>query len=376
MTKETEVTTPDKNLASRDREDAPDQVEVVEDVEIVETKAERDYEDVLREDDDPRAAIYKRHNDKRNAEISEQTGESDEENVDSDEENEKTSVEKAESADIIKSGDKAASTPPDEDPLVEVVIFEQVRQVPQSKIDKAGGIQMYQMREAAQEQMRRNAARARELEERERALDERERSAPTPPAVPAKDQHKGQSPDDLPSDDQTLKDMARQYQEAVYDGDDNAPSILVEMVAKAARSGEKFDENAFRRQVKEEVLADQRQEKVVRARNALLESTPELNKDNPRFDRRLFEATDTETVVLERAHPDWEPEQVLAKAWENVRSWHGNKTTESIEARNREKQELNRPRSATGRHTPPPPQPRKTNSDYVREERIRRGLEV
>lgn len=375
MTKETDVTPAEQPaLASRDRDpDDKEIVEIVEDVEIVET----DDEPISGADhDDPRSAIYARHGKNREKQIREQNDESGEENDDAGVETDDPGLEKPEATAIIDGDDKATSTPPDEDPLVEVVIFEQVRQVPQSKIDKAGGIQMYQMREAAQEQMRRNAARAKELDDRENALNERGHSAAQPPAVPAMDQQSGQSPDDLPSDDQSLEDMAKAYQDAMYDGDDNAPSILASMVKKAASTGETFDKDEFRHQVKEEVLADQRRVKVVKARQALFDTAPELDKRRPdKFDHRLFQAVDDETDIVERQHPEWEPEQIIKQAWENVQKWRGSKPTETMVDRNKDKQELNRPGSATGRHRPPPPPPRKTNSDYVHQQRVQRGLE-
>ena len=365
MTKETEVTVPDPITLTRDEPDTDleagaEAVEIVEDVVVVDP----DEPISAADSDDPRGDIYKRHGLKREQEISNQQQESE------------PGVENDGDAAIIASGDNETSTPPDEDPLVEVVIFEQVRQVPQSKIDKAGGIQMYQMREAAQEQMRRNAARAKELDGREQALDERERSAPQPPAVPS-DQHSGhQNPNDLPSDDQSFEVMALRYQDAVLDGDDNAPSILAEMVQKAANSGTHFDEDAFRQQVKDDVLADQRRSKVVKARTALIEDTPELDKNNPKFDHRLYQAVDDETDVLEKRNPHWEPDQVITQAWENVRKWRGSHQTSTMTDKQRGKQSLNRPSSATQRFTPPAPPPRQTNSDYVRDERKRRGLEV
>ena len=370
MTKETEVTAaPAPVMRSEDRDDEPKVVEIVEDVEIVAADDNTPAEPLV---DDPRGDIYKRHGEKREQEIAEQSDETTSPSGGV----EQIALENDEPTDIIEAGDDQTSTPPDDDPMVEVVIFEQVRMVPQSKIDKAGGVQMYQMREAAYEQMRRNSSRAVELDNRETALDDRDRQTPQPPAVPAMDQQHGQSPADLPSDDQTLDEMARQYQEAVYDGDDNAPSILTRMVKAAAQTGQPFDENALRRQVTEDVLAGQRKVKVVRARSALIAETPVLDKDNPRFDHRLFQAVDDETDVVERNHPEWEPEQVIAEAWKKVSTWKGGHKTGTMDEKLKDKQELNRPRSGTQRFTPPPPEPRQTNSDYVAQERKRRGLEA
>lgn len=365
MTDETEVSpAPAPVMRSEDRET----VEIVEDVEIV-TAAEEVGED---DSDNPRGDIYKRHAEKRDEEIAQQDSDYEPAVVESYDK----SLENADQSHILQSDDDQTSTPPDEDPLVEVVVFEAVRMVPQSKVDKAGGVQMYQMREAAYEQMRRNKNRADELDNREVALSARESSSPQPPAVPATDQHTGHSPTDLPSDDQTLETMARQYQEAVYDDATNAPLILTQMVKTAAKSGEPFDRDAFRQQVTKDVLGSQRKVKVVKARTTLFETNPQLDKNNPKFDHRLFQAVDDETDVVERQHPEWEPDEVIGQAWKNVNKWKGGHQTDTMIGKQTDKQNLNRPTSGTGRFKPPPPAPRQTNSDYVSKQRIARGLEA
>lgn len=366
MTQETEVTAvPPPNLVSAEREEEPEKVEIVEDIKVVKVVKD-DETDEETAPEDARAGIYKRHGEKRDAEIAEQIEGKEQIDLDNDE-----------SSDILQAGDDRTSTPTDEDPLVEVVIFEHVRMVPQSKVEAAGGLQMYQMREAAYEQMRRNANRTTELDTRETALDDRDRQTPQPPAVPAMDQHKGQPPEDLPSDDQTLETIAGQFQEALLDDADNAPSLLTQMVKKAAaQAGNNFDEVGFRRQVTEDVLAGQRKVKVVKARAALIEANPVLDKNNSKFDHRLFQAVDDETAVVERHHKEWEPEQILAEAWKKVSKWKGSSLTETMTTKQKEKQELNRPSSGTQRFTQPLPEPRQTNSDYVAAERKRRGLEV
>jgi len=363
MTKETEVkAAPAPAMRSEDRDDGGEAVEIVEDIEVINPVEASD--DAT--NDDPRGEIYKNHAAKREKEIADQGDETDQ-----------IGLENAETGDRINTDDDQTSTPPDDDPLVEVIIFEQVRRVLQSKVDKAGGLQMYQMREAAQEQMRRNAARANDLDTRETALDDRDRLTPQPPAVPATDQHKGRPPGDLPSDDQTLETLGLQFQEAVYDGKDNAALILTQMVKTAANSGESFDKDGFRRQVKEDVLASQRKVKVVKARAALIDANPQLDKTRPdKFDHRLFQAVDDETDVVERNHPEWDPKEVIAEAWKKVSKWKGGHQTETMHDKTKEKQDLNLPRSGTQRFTPPPPAPRQTNSDYVRDERKRRGLEA
>jgi hypothetical protein len=386
MTKETEVTAaPEPNLVSRDR---PDDTEIVETVEIVDPPEERaDIEEVIATQEDPRAEIYKRHTEKREEEIEEQTGGFGDQPLeipDEDEENAQIAVESDETADIIEPTPGPTDTPPDSDPMATVKILGVPRQVPQSKIDAAGGIENYQIRIAAQEQMERNAHERAQIEARKAALDERERQMLQPAGIPATDSQESQTPDrSTPTDGQNLEAKARQYQEAVYDDAADAPSIFVQAVNEAADAavqkalarGRPFNEAALREQVKEDVLAEQRKAKIVKAGRALIESHPELQHDDPNYDPRMYTAIDDETVVLARQHPEWEPDKVVQEAFDTISKWKGSPQPETMSDKQAQKRAMNRPRAGNKRYTPPPPPPRQTNSDYVQQERKRRGLE-
>lgn len=379
MTKETEVeAAPEPNLVSKEREE---DTELVETVEITEPPEERqDIEDVIAEQDDPRAEIYKRHTEKREQEIAEQDGgfgESDDEMLPETDPDEQLAVENDDSTDIIEPTPDQSDTPPDSDDMVTVKILGDFRQVPKSKVEAQGGVENYQIRVAAQEQMERNAHERQALEARKAALEERERQIAARQAeIPAMDSQQAATPDrSTRTDGQNLEEMARRYQEAVYDDSDQAPSILADMVANAANTGSTFDEVAFRKQVKEDVLAEQRQAKIVKASRALISAHPELNAQDTKFDPRMFNAIDTETTIVEREHPDWEPEEVVQQAYENISKWKGSPKTETMSDKQAQKRAMTRPKVGTMRHTPPPPPPRQTNADYVQQERKRRGLE-
>ena len=366
MTKETEVMpAPEPVMASRDREENP---EITEEFEVDKPeKAEKDYEDVLIDSEDPRGHIYKRHNEKRDQELADQG-----EIID---ENDEIVVENNESGAIIDAKDENR-TPAKGEEMVEVLVYGDMHRVPKSRVDKAGGLQAYQKHLAVEKGLEINAHREKSLDEREKDIDERESRVSTKAAVPAMDPHKA-NPTDLPSDDQNLVEMARQYQEAVYDGGDSAPSILASMVAKAASAGEKFDKDAFRRQVKDDVLAEQRYSKVVKARTKLFADMPELNKKDTKFDPRLFTAIDDETPKVEREHPDWEPEEVIQEAYNRISKWKGGqKPIETMKDKQDAKRDMNRPKASSKRYTPPPPAPRPTNSDYVAKQRALRGQEA
>lgn len=372
MTKETEVVAaPEPVMASRDKDDLPMEDEVIETVEIDDPPAEPrpDIEDVIAIQDDPRSEIYARHNEKRDQEITESD--------DIDQENDQIAVENDEVVDIIDPTPEPTDTPPDSDPVATVKILGVDREVPQSKIDAAGGVENYQIRIAAQEQMERNAHDRAANEARSQALDERDRrQAAVQAEIPAMDSQQSQSPDrSTQTDGQTLEAKARQYQEAVYDDAADAPSILVDMVQTAANAGTKFDENAFRQKVKEDVLAEQRQAKIVKASHALIAAHPELNQRDSKFDPRMFDAIDNETLVVEREHGDWDPDEVVEEAYQRISKWKGSPQPETMSDKQAQKRAMNRPRVGTQRYAPPPPPPRQTNSDYVTQERKRRGLE-
>lgn len=373
MTKETEVeAAPEPNMVSSER---PDDTEIVETVEVEAPPEERpDIEDVISSQEDPRAEIYARQKEKREAEIASQTGGFGEETEETDE----IAVESEESEAIIEPEPESQSaTPPDVDEMVTVKILGDPRQVPKSKIDAAGGIENYQIRIAAQEQMERNAHERAALEARQAALDERERRLSEAQAeIPAMDSQEGQTPDrSTPTDGQNLEEMARRYQEAVYDDADEAPSILARMIATAAKTGQTFDATALRKQVKEDVIAEQRQARIVKAGRALIEAHPELQAGSSQFDPRMYNAIDDETVVVEREHGDWDPEQVVQEAYERIQKWKGTPQPETMSEKQAAKRAMTRPRVGTQRYVPPPPPPRQTNSDYVAQERKRRGLE-
>lgn len=375
MTKETEIEAVEPVVASRDEE-------IVETVVVdpPEPEPRADIEDVIATQDDPRAEIYKRHTEKRETEIKESEGGfSDEppEIEEEDEENEQIAVENDESTTIIKPTPSRSATPPDADETITVRVAGLDRQVSKKKVDSMGGAENYSIRIAAQEQMERNAHERAANEKRKAALDEQERRlAERQAAIPAMDSQQGQPPGrSTQLDGQNLEEMARRYQEAVYDDAADAPSILAGMVSMAASTGSTFDKDEFRRQVKEEVLADQRQAKIVKASHALIDAHPELNSRDPQYDPRMFDAIDSETIVVEREYPGWEPEQVVQEAFTRIQKWKGIPQPQTMSDKQAQKKAMARPRVGTQRFQQPPPPPRPTNSDYVASERKRRGLD-
>lgn len=385
MTKETEVqvATPTA-MVTRDREDPV----IVEDVVIDPPEiVEKDYEDIIIDSDDPRGAIYAQHNKKREKDIEVSKAQFAPENTEIGDGNPELGVETDETGAIIEPSPQVA-TPPDAAEMVEVKVGGVTRSVPKDKVDAQGGIENYQIRLAAQEQMERNAHDAKALAARQAALDDQERRMnATTAAIPAMDSLESQTPDrSTPPDGQKLEANARRYQEAVYDDASDAPSIFVQAVQEAVDSavsaalkqGKPFDEAALRHQVKEDVLFEQRQAKIVKAGQAMINSHPELNMRDTKFDPRMYENIDNETMVVDREHPEWEPEQVVQTAYDRISEWKGNAPPQpkTMSDKQAAKQAMTRPRTGTQRYAPPPEPPKATRADYVAAERKRRGLDM
>jgi len=314
----------------------------------------------LEDMDDPRLSIAKKHDEKhRNFS-----------------ENDESELEPDDSTDIIAGDD-------DEPEMVEIKIYGETRSVDAEKIDKMPGdtrearIQAYQKQQAVDAGMQDNARQRDTLDDRAKALDERERqiakyeaSLPTPGAT------KGQTPGDPPiTGDQTIA-LAQKYQEAVYDGEENAPQLLAELIQTGKNQGIPIDENVVISRAADELERRTRRKQVTAATTALIDAHPELDKEDSQYDQRLWTAIDDETMVVERQHSDWEPQEVMDEAYKRISAWKGTHKTSSMTEKAKEKRQMNRPRAASGRYQKPPPPPARTASDYVKELREKRGQGV
>ena len=313
----------------------------------------------LEDMDDPRMRIAKKHDEKhRNFS-----------------ENSESDLETGDPTDIIdaQSGDPE---------MVEIKIYGETRNVDAEKIDKMPGdtredrIQAYQKQQAVDAGMQDNARQRDTLDNRAQALDERERqianyeaSLPTPGATQA------DPPEDPPTPgDQSIDELARKYQESVYDGEENAPELLAELVKSAKSQGTPIDESVIITRAADELERRTRRKNVTAATKMLIDVHPELNRESDQFDSRLWTAIDDETTVVERQNPEWEPQAVLDEAYNRVSNWKGDThKTGTMTDKAASKRNMNRPRANSGRYTPPPPPPERTASDYVADLRKSRG---
>lgn len=328
---------------------------------IEETVTLDDPEDQFKEIDDPRERIAKKfQKEQRNYEADDQL-----------------QVESDGKPDIIQG------EPENEPDLVEIKINQEVRHVERAKIDKMSGdtheqrVVAYQKQLAVDDGFQRNAQQKASLDTREANLAERERLLEEQPALPTLDaQPDKPTPADPPTTgDQTIEQLANEYQESVYDGDEAAPILLAKLV-KAAASQQKpveIDLDKLKQEAADEFEKRERGKKVVKASRALLSDHPELDRKKPDFDQRLYTAVNDETSVVERQNPDFDPQEVIELAWRRVSKWRGGHKTDSMSDKLDSKRNMNRPKVGTGRFVKPAPPAAQTGSDYVQSLKVNRG---
>ena len=296
--------------------------------------------------DDPRAAIYAKHQEKRKEELGAQQ-----------------------------------ASPDDE---ITVKVNGKERQVPRSKIDAAGGIEAYQKNAAASELLNQASAEARRVKEeaeqlkrRRLELDEREQRLSQAAAA------KQPAPTELPAANaDAQKSLVRQYHDAMLDGDiDKADELLIQINAASATTAVNPDDIANRavQRAKEELTADQRRKKAEEFEANRLAAVDEFktkHKDlasNP----DAFGLVDSKTLEVYREHPDWDAKAIIDEAANSVRKLiqsvaTPSTTDEKLEAKRNRTQVNGGSARVVNRPTPKP----QSNSDYVAALRKQRGLDA
>lgn len=317
---------------------------------------------------EPRERIARKHQTEQRTEFEPVGDKPEEEVADTDD----SGVDKQNSDGIIND---------DNPEMVEIVVYGRSRLVEKSKVDKAGGVQAYQKEQAVhygfQEvatQRELNDKRGIDLDAREAAVKEKEVALPT-----LDEQH---ADPDLPKPgDQTIEKLTLQYHEALLDGDTDETARLFTQLNKTNQSNpvqvdiEKITSDVSERAA--DIIEQRtrvRQEK--QATQSLMDAHPELNRKDPKYDARLFATVDDEATVVERENPEWEPSKVLNEAYKRVQDWKGKPKQDALTARQQEKRNLHRPVISSERAPGKPEIPKKTDSDYVKQIRKNRGLDV
>lgn len=231
-------------------------------------------------------------------------------------------------------GDEPPANPapdpgPGDDPAreeqVEVTINGKKRMVPASRVEEAGGIDAYQKKVAGSELLQEAAAERARLREEQEALERtrqavifernqlevERKAAPAPAAKPA-------------IDDEALKAMAREYHEAMIDGDmDKADDLLIRM--QGARPATPIDPDAIAEKAvlraREELTAEERAKKLARWKTERLEAVGEFETNDADIagDAELRRLVDVKTVEIYQKDPEKGPKAIISEAVQEVR---------------------------------------------------------
>ena len=262
------------------------------------------------------------------------------------------------------------------DPEITVVVNGKEKLVAQSRINAAGGVAAYQKSAAASEMLNQASADSRRLREQEVQLQERER------LLIVREQQMNQ-PEKVagPSSQDALRQIAKEYHEAILDGEmEKAGELLIQLQATPRAMVEGKNEVAA------EAVRVARAE-MERDRSDAADKLFEANRQDAvldfqeRFpdvadDPKLRAMADSETVTIQQAHPTWTPKEIINEAAQSVRKWITERTAiPSAERKLDAKRGLGNIRGgsavAVTRQAPPP----QTKSNYVENLRKQRGLE-
>ena len=317
--------------------------------------------DVIKEEaineDDPRAAIYAKHRDKRQAEIS------------------GTPVGSEPQTDAAP----AAVVEEEVEEEVTVKINGREKKVSRAKVDEAGGVDAYQKRAAAAEELRLAKEERHKLQDMEAQLTEKARQlqAYEQQISQRAVQQPAASP---PPNEGEMKQLAGKYHEAILNGDiDVANDLLIklqgaqkvatpdgEAIARRAVAEAKSAMDAERRAERQQAFELERQEAVARFESEFTDIA-----DDP----ELRDFADMKTIKIMQAHPDWRPGKVIDEAARQVREALGKpvkaEPSEKLEA----KRSMTTVRGGSSRATPRPVPKPQTSSQYVEGLRKARGLE-
>ena len=333
ITTQVEMIDPNANLVDLDKEALP---------------AAQSDEDKGPAVDDVRASIYAKHSEQRKTEI---------------------------------DGQKPIEEDPNEEITVKVNGRE--RQVARSKVEAAGGIEAYQKNAAASEMLNQASAEARKVREQAEALAIRERDiAEREQRLQQAAPDKAKPSTEPPADADALKSLARQYHDAMLDGDiDKADELLLRINAAQSATAINPEEIATRavQRARDELTAEQRQKdakKFEADRQAAVAKFKTDYKDlanNP----DAFGLVDAKTIEIHREHPDWTPAEIIDEAAHRVRSMIKSVATPSTtNAKLDAKRNRTQVNGGSARSAPLPGPVPQTKSSYVADLRKARGLDV
>lgn len=279
------------------------------------------------------------------------------------------------------------------DALVTVKINGKERQVSQSKVDAAGGLDVYQKRLAAEDKLQevsleKKAIEAqksklqREAEEFKRWQQQQiQRLAQEKQTLAANAGNATGQPQQGIKPDTALKDLVRKHREALFDGDDDrADELMVQIQRYGAGPkpppiNEREIEHRTYQRIQQRLAQEQAHRDLAKAQQDFSSQYGDIVGDD-----RLFQMADQETIRLKNQNPSWSDRQVIMQAGENVRQWRDQMMgvdSRSVSGdKTQAKRGMSSARAASGR-SPSRPQPRpSTPSEYVESLRASRGQDI
>jgi len=174
---------------------------------------------------------------------------------------------------------------------------------------------------------------------------------------------------DPPAGDQN-EDLAKQYREAMYDGEEaKADKIMAQMMAGRAQTAtpQEIDLDKIRNDAAN--IATQRLEQK-QLNNSIADAQTFFGKEykDIKDDPELFAMADNKTGQVSQENPTWTPKEVAAEVGDQVRAWRDKltgATSQSTEQKLAAKRSMASPRAGTGRVQAKPEPKRQTNSEYV-----------
>jgi hypothetical protein len=263
---------------------------------------------------------------------------------------------------------------------VTVKINGREKKVSRAKVDEAGGVDAYQKRAAAAEELRLAKEERHKLQDMEAQLNEKARQLQAYETQISQRavQQPAASP---PPNEGEMKQLAGKYHEAILNGDiDVANDLLIKL--QGARQQATPDGDAIaRRAVAEARAAMDAERKAERQQAFELERQEAVARFESEFtdiadDPELRDFADMKTIKIMQAHPEWRPGKVIDEAARQVREALGKpqvkaEPSDKIEA----KRSMTNVRGGSARATPrPAPQP-PSRSQFVENLRKSRGLE-
>ena len=323
----------------------------VEGLEIVAEKPVLDRPEAEEELDlnDPRAAIYAKRDAKLKAEM------------------------QLEPAVIKEVAEEAPELNSDE---VKVIINGKEKLVSQSRIDAAGGVVAYQKQAAASEMLNQASAEAKRIREQEAQILERERQL----NVREQEIQRQSFSTPVPSNQDALIVVAKEYHEAILDGDmDKASQLLIQMqTARNATVNKDEVANEAVRRARQELERERQQQEYRQFEIERHEANFDFEARFPDVadDPKLRALANQETIALQEAHPTWTPKEIIIAAAQSVQKWATERiaisSTDQKLAAKRGQSNIRGATVIAAQRQAPPPQ---TKSNYVEQLRKARGLE-